>query len=206
MAQLKVYDLEKNEIGVMDVADDVFTAEVNRNLIYEVVKMQLANRRAGTHSTKRRSEVRGSRAKMFRQKGTGRARRGSRQAPILRGGGSAFGPKPKDYTYKVPKKVRRGAMRSALSLRNREDKLIVLNDFELAEIKTKALVGILSRFGAGNPLIIDDDNFKLSRSAANIPGADVLPTAGLNVYDIIGHEELIMTRAAVEKVEGALRQ
>jgi len=205
MALLKVYDLSNKEVGEIEVAGEVFEAEVNQNLFYEVVKMQLAKRRAGTHSVKNRGEIRGTTAKMFRQKGTGNARRGSIKSPTLRGGGSVFGPKPRSYTYRVPKKVRKGAMISALSMRNQEEKLIVLNDFTLEEIKTKNLVKILSTLGAKKPLIIDDNNDKLSRSASNIPGVDVLPVAGLNVYDILRHDELIMTKAATEKVEGALK-
>lgn len=205
MALLKVYDLSNKEVGEIEVADEVFGAEVNQYLFYEVVKMQLAKRRAGTHSVKNRGEIAGTTAKMFRQKGTGRARRGSIKSPTLRGGGSVFGPKPRSYAYKVPKKVRRGAMISALSMRNQEAKLIVVDDFELEEIKTKKLAGILSGFGVSRPLIIDDNNEKLSRSASNIPGVDVLPVAGLNVYDILRHDELILTKAATEKVEGALR-
>lgn len=205
MALLKVYNLEKAEVDSFEVADEVFAAEVNQNLFYEVVKMQLAKRRAGTHSVKRRSEIVGSTAKMFRQKGTGRARRGSVKAAGLVGGGSSFGPKPRDYSYKVPKKVRKGAMISALSMKNQEEKLLILQDFELSEIKTKTLVGILAKLGVKKPLIIADENEKLSLSASNIPGVDVLPSVGLNVYDILRHDELVMTRAAVEKVEGALK-
>jgi len=205
MATLKIYNLSMEEVGTMEVADEVFASTVNQDLLYEVVKMQLANRRAGTHSTKRRGEVSGSTTKMYRQKGTGRARRGPKRTPVMKGGGSAFGPKPRSYSYTVPKKVRRGAMVSAISLRNQETKLIVVQDFELAEIKTKPLAGILNKMGMTKPLIVDDGNIKLTRSAANIPGVDVLPSAGLNVYDILRHNELVMTRAAVEKVEGALK-
>ncbi|RJO73258.1 MAG: 50S ribosomal protein L4 [Myxococcales bacterium] len=206
MAVLKVYDLKKAEVGTIEVADEIFAAEVNPNLFYEVVKMQLANRRQGTHSTKRRGELSYSTIKLFRQKGTGRSRKGSRNSPTLRGGGSAFGPKPRDYSYRVPRTVRRGALISALSLRCQESNLIVVSDFELGEIKTKGLAGVLDKLGAAKPLIVDDGNEKLTKSARNIPGVDVLPTAGLNVYDILNHSELIMTRSAVEKVEGALKR
>lgn len=205
MTMLKLYDLSKKEVGEIEVSDDIFTAEVNQNLFYEVVKMQLASRRAGTHSVKHRSEIVGSTSKMFRQKGTGRARRGSCKSPILRGGGSTFGPKPRDYSYKVPKKVRRGAMISALSLRNQETRLLVLDNFELSEIKTKTLAGVLEKLGVEKPLIIDDSNERLLRSAGNIPGVDVLPVRGINVYDILAHEELIMTQDAVRKLEGLLK-
>lgn len=205
MALLKVYDINRNSVGEIEVSDEIFAAEVNENLFYEVVKMQLANRRRGTHSTKRRGEVQGATRKLFRQKGTGRARRGPIRTPVMKGGGSVFGPKPRDYSYTIPKKVRRGALISAISLRTREEKIIVLDSFELQEIKTKKVASILKAFGVTNPLIIEDDNEKLSKSAANIPGADVIASRGLNVYDILRHDHLIMTKATVEKVEGALR-
>jgi large subunit ribosomal protein L4 len=204
MAVLKVYDLNKTEVGEITVADELFDAEVNPNLFYEVVKMQRANRRAGTHCTKTRGEINGSTAKLFRQKGTGRARKGSIKSPLLHGGGTVFGPKPRDYSYRVPRSVRRGAMISALSMRAKEAKLLVLRDFSLDEIKTRALVAILGKLGVTRPLIIDDDNDSLRLSARNIPGVNVLPAAGLNVLDILRHDELLMTRAAVEKVEERL--
>ncbi len=206
MAVLKIYDLAKNEVGSLEVADDIFCAEVNQNLFYEVVKMQLANRRAGTHCTKHRGEISGSTRKLFRQKGTGRARRGSIKSPTLRGGGTVFGPHPRDYSYKVPRKVRKGAMISALSLRNGEEKLLVIDNFDLETIKTKAFAGVLKTLGVNKPLIIDDDSQTLRLSARNIPGVDVLPAAGLNVHDILNHDELLLTKAAIEKVEGALKK
>ncbi len=206
MAVLKVYDLNYNEVGQIEVDDSVFAAEVNQNLFYEVVKMQLANRRAGTHSTKTRGLIAGTTAKMFRQKGTGRARKGSRKSPTLRGGGTVFGPHPRSYAYRVPRKVRKGALRSALSLRNGEAKLVVVDNFELSEIKTKNLVATLNRLGAnGKALIVDDGNTNLTLSARNIHGVNVLPTAGLNVYDILNHDTLVMTKSAIETVEGALK-
>lgn len=204
MAELKVYDQSKNEVGTISVADAVFASDVNTNLFYEVVKMQLANRRRGTHCTKGRGDVKGSTLKLFKQKGTGNARRGSVTAPGLFGGGVVHGPKPRSYAYLVPKRVRRSALTGAISLRNQEQKLFVVKSFELAEIKTKALAGVLNAFGMKKPLIIDDQNDRLVRSAANLQGVDVLPVIGLNVYDILRHDELIMTEDAVRKVEARL--
>lgn len=206
MAVFKVYDLNKSEVGEITVADGLFDAEVNPNLFYEVVKMQQASRRAGTHSTKTRGEISGSTVKLFRQKGTGRARKGSIKSPLLHGGGTVFGPKPRDYSYRVPRSVRRGAMISALSLRAKEARLLVLQDFALDQIKTRNLAEILGRLGVKRPLIIDEGNDNLKLSARNLPGVDVLPAAGLNVLDILRHDDLVMTRAAVEKVEERLKR
>ncbi len=205
MATLKVYDLNKNEVGSIELADEVFAAEVNTDLFYEVVKWQLAKRRAGTHKAKSRGEISATKAKLFRQKGTGRARRGSLRAPGLRGGGVVFGPKPRDYGYSLPKRVRKGALISALSLRSAEEKMIVLDKIELAEIKTKTMAGVLRKFGLTKPLFVDDGNDTLVRSTRNIPGADVLPTVGLNVYDILRHNEIVLTEEAIKKVEGVLK-
>lgn len=206
MATFKVLDMENNEVGSIELDDSVFAAEVKTNLIYEVVRMQQAKKRAGTHSAKTRGEIRGSTAKLFRQKGTGRARRGSKKAPGLRGAGVVFGPKPRDYSFKVPKKVRKGALVSAISQRNTEAKLVILKDMDLGEIKTKKLAGVIEKLGLKRPLIIEADNNNLKLSARNIQGVDVLPPIGLNVYDILNHDELVFTEASVRQVEGALKR
>jgi len=204
MATLTVYDLSRTEVGKIEAEDSVFAAEVNQDLFYEVVKMQLANRRAGTACVKTRGEVKGSTIKLFRQKGTGRARRGSVTAPGMFGGGAVHGPKPRSYAYLVPKKVRRAALASAISLRLQEDKLLVVKNFELGAIKTKALAGTLSTLGLAKPLLVDDHNDALTRSAANLTGVDVIAVMGLNVYDILRHDELVLTEDAVRKVEARL--
>lgn len=204
MAELKVYDLKKNEVGQIQVDDAVFGATVNSHLFYEVVKMQLANRRRGTSCTKGRGEVKGSTIKLFKQKGTGRSRKGSITAPGLFGGGVSHGPKPRSYAYQVPKKVARGALVSALSLRNQEQKLLVVKNFEMDETKTKALSGVLESLGISKPLIIDDNNQRLLLCASNLKGVDVLPVMGLNVYDILRHDELVLTEDAIRKVEARL--
>jgi len=152
MPVLSVYDIEKTRVAELELNDLVFGAEVNEHILYEVVKMQLAGKRQGTASTKGRSEVRGGGRKPWRQKGTGRARAGTSRSPIWRGGGVVFGPKPRDYSYKVPKKVRKAALRSALSMKVNEDRVIILRDFPMAEIKTKKFKEVLDRFELGKAL------------------------------------------------------
>jgi large subunit ribosomal protein L4 len=205
MATLPVYDLGKNEVGTIDVQDEVFGAEVNRHLFYEVIKWQLAKRRQGTACTKGRSEVRGGGAKPYRQKGTGRARQGSRRAPNHVGGGTVHGPKPRSYEYNLNKKVRRGAIRSALSLRVSQDKLIVLRDLELESAKTKAAAKIFEVLANSNALIIDTvQNRNLELSVRNLPKVKLLDIDGVNLFDLLKHEYLVVTEPTVRKLEGAL--
>jgi large subunit ribosomal protein L4 len=205
MATLPVYDLGKNEVGTIDVQDEVFGVEVNRHLFYEVIKWQLAKRRQGTACTKGRSEVRGGGAKPYRQKGTGRARQGSRRAPNHVGGGTVHGPKPRSYEYNLNKKVRRGAIRSALSLRVSQDKLIVLRDLELESAKTKAAAKIFEVLANSNALIIDTvQNRNLELSVRNLPKVKLLDIDGVNLFDLLKHEYLVVTEPTVRKLEGAL--
>jgi large subunit ribosomal protein L4 len=200
-----VYDLGKNEVGTIDVQDEVFGVEVNRHLFYEVIKWQLAKRRQGTACTKGRSEVRGGGAKPYRQKGTGRARQGSRRAPNHVGGGTVHGPKPRSYEYNLNKKVRRGAIRSALSLRVSQDKLIVLRDLELESAKTKAAAKIFEVLANSNALIIDTvQNRNLELSVRNLPKVKLLDIDGVNLFDLLKHEYLVVTEPTVRKLEGAL--
>jgi large subunit ribosomal protein L4 len=167
--------------------------------------MQLAKRRAGTASTRNRSEVRGGGRKPYRQKGTGRSRAGTIRSPLWRGGGVIFGPTPRDFGFSIPKKVRKQALRIALSARAAEGKLLVLNQFQLKEIKTKSFVEVLIRFGMEDVLIvIDGENLNLERSARNVPGIKVLRVDGLNVYDILNHEHLILVKDAVKKIQERL--
>jgi len=206
MAVLKVHDINRKEVGQIEASDHIFNCEVNTNLFYEVVKMQLANRRAGTASCKTRHDVARTGAKLFRQKGTGRARRGDRGTPLMKGGGVAHGPHPRDYSYRVSRKVRSGALCSAISLRNQEGKLVVVDSLAFEEYKTKAVAGMLSRFELAKPLFIEmKENDKFYRSARNIEGVDILPVAGLNVYDILNHKELVLTRESVERIEERLK-
>ncbi len=205
MATIDVKNTAGQKVGSLNLSDAVFAAEINEHLLWEVVKWQLAKRRSGTHSTKRMSEVRGSSIKPYKQKGTGQARQGSFQAPQFVGGGSVFGPKPRSYEYKMPKKAKRLALCSALSLRANEKKLIVLDKFETAG-KTKDVATALAKLGADRKALIIDqgDNDMLARGARNLEGAKWLSVDGLNVYDILRHDTLIMTSEAMKNLEAAL--
>ena len=169
--------------------------------------MQRARKRSGTACTKERNAVAGGGAKPYRQKGTGRARQGTRRAPNHVGGGTVFGPRPRSYDFSPPKKVRKGAMRSALSLFVQEDRVVVLEDFELPEIKTKGLADVLGRLGMEKALLVDlEENDKLRKSAGNLANHRFLPPAGLNVYDILKHDQLVITKRAVMDVQEASRR
>jgi len=205
MSLVKVYSTAKRKVSEMELDERVFNVEIKDHLLHDVVRMQLANMRAGTASTKNRSVVRGGGRKPYRQKGTGRSRAGSRRSPLWRGGGVIFGPAPRDFGFNLPKKVKKQALRVALSARAAEGKLLVLNQFELKEIKTKSFVEILERLGMEKALIvIGGENFNLERSARNIPGVKVLRVEGLNVYDVLNHENLILVKDAVEKIQERL--
>ncbi|HZS36591.1 MAG TPA: 50S ribosomal protein L4 [Polyangia bacterium] len=200
MAKIEVKNLDGKSVGHVELDDAVFGVEVNEHLLWESVKQQRANQRAGTHSTKRRSEVRGGGKKPYKQKGTGNARQGSTRSPQFVGGGSVFGPKPRDYSYSMPKKAMAGALRSALSLRTKESKIVVVEDFALDAIKTARVAEILETLGAHSALIVDGENEKLAKSARNLGAAKYLAPAGLNVYDVLNHETLILTRPTVEAI------
>jgi large subunit ribosomal protein L4 len=203
MAKVPVYNLDRQSVGELDLADDVFGGEVNEALFYDVVKAQLASRRAGTHKVKNRAEVHGTTKKIYRQKGTGRSRHGAATAPSFRGGGKAFGPKPRDYSYRPPRKMRVGALKSALSMKLKEGRLLVIEDFSLPEIKTKALAQILSKLEIPKSSVIVDavGNETLRMSARNLPDHQFLPPEGVNVYDLLRHEHLILTKGAVAALE-----
>ena len=205
MPTVDVYNLKKKKVGSADLSDAVFGVEVKEHLFYSAVRYQMAARRAGTHSTKGRTDVRGGGRKPFRQKGTGRARQGTISAPHYRSGGVVHGPHPRSHAHKMPKKVRRAALKSALSRRAEENAVTVFDAFELAEIKTKAFVDVMKTFEMDEVLLVltelDDT---VARSARNIPGVKVLPVAGLNVYDILDHKNLAFTSAAVEAVVARL--
>lgn len=205
MATLPVYDMSKTEVASIDVQDEIFAAEVNRHLFYEVIKWQLAKRRQGTAKTKGRSEVRGGGAKPYRQKGTGRARQGSRRAPNHVGGGVVHGPRPRNYGYSLNKKVRKGALRSALSLRASEQKLLVLRDLDFASPKTKEAAKVFELLANGNALILDTvQNRNLELSVRNLPKVKLLDVDGINLFDLLKHEYLVVTEPTVRKLEGAL--
>lgn len=204
MPVLDVYDTEKNKVSEIYLNDEVFDVDVKEHLISDVIVMQQANRRKGTASTKNRARVRGGGAKPWRQKGTGRARVGTRRSPLWVGGGTVFGPTPKDYSYSLPKKVKRAALKSALTLRLREEKVTILDSFNLEEIKTKAFIQVLDNLGVASVLLIDVNNFNLEKSAGNVQNTRVLRPEGLNVYDIIKYENLVLVKPSIEKIETRL--
>jgi large subunit ribosomal protein L4 len=205
MAKFDVYDLDKKKVGELDLADAVFAGEVNEQLFYEVVKAKLASDRSGTHAVKNRSLVSGGGKKPWKQKHTGRARQGSTRASQFVGGGKAMGPKPRDYSYEVPKQVRRLALRSALALRAKEQKLLILDKWEPGKPATKGAASVLEKLGAPRALVVDGAaNVNLSKSVRNLSGADFLAVEGLNVYDILKHDVLILTAETAKKLEASL--
>ena len=205
MPTVDVYNLDREKVGSLELSDDVFGVEVREHLFHAAVRYQLAKRRAGTHSTKGRAEVAGGGKKPYRQKGTGRARQGTRRAPQWRGGGVVHGPHPRSHAHKLNKSTRREALKAALSRRCQEDALTVVDAFALPEIKTKQVVNVLDRFEFGDMLLVlAEQDETVRRSARNVPSVRVLPAEGLNVYDILKHRNLVMTTAAVEKVVSRL--
>lgn len=205
MAKFDVYDLDKKKVGELELADAVFAGEVNEHLFYEVVKAKLASDRSGTHAVKNRSLVSGGGKKPWKQKGTGRARQGSTRASQWVGGGKAMGPKPRDYSYDVPKKVRKAALRSALALRGNAQQLLIVEKWAPGAPKTAAAAKVLAALGAKKALVVDDGaNFALARSVRNLAGHDFLAVEGLNVYDILKHDTLVLTAATAKKLEEAL--
>ena len=203
----KVITLQNKAAGEIDLADEVFGAPMRKDILARMVNYQLAKRRAGSANTKERSDIRGTTAKPFRQKGTGRARQGSRKAPQMRGGGTAFGPQPRDFAHKLTKKVRHMAMRTALSAKQADGKLVILKDAALKSPKTKELSAMLADLGCSNALVVAgaEVDANLANAAANIPHIDVLPTQGANVYDILRRDQLVLTTDAVEALEARLK-
>lgn len=200
-----VYDIENKKVAEIELSDTVFGIEVNEAVIYEVIKMQMAARRSGTASTKGRSDVSGGGKKPWRQKGTGRARAGTSRSPVWRGGGTVFGPVPRSYAYRIPKKVRRLALRSALSMKFQEDRMIVLNDFPMTEIKTKKFQEVLNRFGVKKALFVIDKSYPmLEKSSRNIKDVKMIRSDGLNVYDLLNHDHIVLLEPSVKTIEGAL--
>jgi len=205
MAVVSVLNSNAEKVSEAELVEEIFNVPVKSSVLHEVVTMQLANRRAGTAAVKHRSDIRASGRKLFRQKGTGRARRGDAKSPLLRGGGSVFGPDPKSFAYKVPKKVRRLALKMALSAKLQSEDLMVLDAIPLEEVKTKAFVSILSTLGLNNVLIITDStDDQLVLSSRNVPKVKVMPTEGLNVYDILKFEKLVLLEPSIKKIEGRL--
>jgi len=205
MAKADVLDIKGAKVGEVEIRDEVWNAEVKPYLIHDVVVMQLANRRRGTSSTKTRSDVSGGSKKPYRQKGTGRARAGSSTSPLWPGGGVVFGPHPKEYRMSLPKKVRRSALRSALSQRYQEENVKFLEKLALDGISTKGFNGIVKLLKLTKPLfVVAEKNEVVERSARNIPYVKILHAEGLNVYDIIRHDQFVVTLDALKRIEEAL--
>jgi large subunit ribosomal protein L4 len=203
MAKVDVYNLKREKVSELDLADEVFAAEVKEHLFQEVVVAQLASRRAGTHAAKERSAVSGSSKKIYKQKGTGRARHGSIRAPIFVGGGRAHPPKPQDWSYRPPRRVRVGALKSALSLILKEGRLTVVENIDIGEIKTKKLAGVLDALKVGRKTLVVDDktNENLRLSIRNMENSQYLPPEGVNVYDLLRHDHLVVSKSAAKALE-----
>jgi len=200
--QIDIVNVDGKKVGSADLDDAVFGAKVKDYLLWELVKAQQAAKRAGTHATKTRAHVQGGGKKPYKQKGTGNARQGSSRAPNHVGGGKVFGPHPRSYEYTVPKKVKRAALASALSLRTKEKKLIVVDKLAFDAPKTKTMAGILKTLGVGKALVIDEKgNANLFKSVRNLPKAKVLAPEGLNVFDILNHSDLVIAAGAIKLVE-----
>lgn len=205
MAVVDVLTTNGDKVSQAELADEIFNVAVKNCLLHQAVTAQLAAKRAGTACVKRRGDVSGSTKKLYRQKGTGRARRGSIKSPLLRGGGVIFGPSPKSYAQKLNKKVRRLALKMALSSKFQQNELIVLDQFDLEKIKTKDFVGIIKGLKIENALIVTDaKNENLEKSSRNVPGIKVLRADGLNVYDILKYHQLLLLEPSIKGIEGRL--
>jgi large subunit ribosomal protein L4 len=206
MPTLDVFDLNNQKVSTVDVADEVFGADVNEALLYEAVRHYTAGLRSGTHKTKTRAEVEGSGKKLWKQKGTGRARVGSVRSPIWRHGGTVHGPVPRDYSYSLPKKMMKGALRSALSAKVRDGELKVVQAFSFADHKTKNAMGTLAKLEAGRTVLVIDngENRNLSLGLRNLKGITLLPTREVNPYHLLGHKTVFLSEAAARKFSEAL--
>jgi large subunit ribosomal protein L4 len=205
MPVVDVKNIKGKKVTTIDLVDRIFNVPVKSSVLHQVVNMQLANRRAASASVKHRGEVQGSTRKLYRQKGTGRARRGDIKSPLLRGGGVVFGPDGRTYAFKVPKKIRKLALKMALSSKLQTDELVVLDKFELPQIKTKDFVNILSSLKLSNALIVTEEkNENLELSSRNVPDIKVLQSEGLNVYDILKYKTLILLEPSIKNIERRL--
>jgi large subunit ribosomal protein L4 len=203
---IDLLDNEGKKVSELALNKDIYEGEVNEHLFYEVVKMQLANRRSGTACTKTRAEVSGGGAKPWRQKGTGRARAGTNRSPLWRHGGITFGPKPRDYSYHVPRRVRKDAIKSALRLKLKENRLKIFDSIEFDEPKTKKALEFLKKSNLESALVlVDGESRNLQLAFRNLRGFKCLKADGINVYDILKYDDLVMTRSAFEKIEAFLR-
>jgi large subunit ribosomal protein L4 len=206
MAVVDVFNIKGKKVSQRELPDALFNVPAKPSVLHEVVTMQLARKRSGTAAVKHRSDIRGSGRKLFRQKGTGRARRGNIKSPLLRGGGVVFGPDPKSYAYKVPKKVRRLALKMALSTKLQKKNLLILDQFELEQIKTKEFIKVIDALNVENALIVTNEkNESLELASRNVPTVKVLRSEGLNVYDILKYENLILLESSINTIEGRLQ-
>lgn len=205
MAVVDVHNIEGKPVAQMELSDEVFNVPVKTHVLHDVVTMQLANRRSANPKVKHRGDVAGSTRKLYKQKGTGRARRGDIKSPLLRGGGVIFGPDGRTYARLLPKKVRQLALKMAISSKLQEKALVVLNGFDLAEIKTRGFVAALQALRLKSALIVTETkNDTLERSSRNVPAVKVLRSEGLNVYDILKYDTLVLLQPAIKTIEGRL--
>ncbi|HSU60132.1 MAG TPA: 50S ribosomal protein L4 [Bryobacteraceae bacterium] len=206
MPSVNIVDLNNATVGSIELSDDVFGAEVNEALLYEAVRQHTAARRSGTAATKTRHEVSGSGKKLWKQKGTGRARMGSIRSPLWRHGGTVHGPQPRSYEYKLPRKMVLGALRSALSAKLRDGELRVVRAFELADHKTKNMLGVLGKLQAKKTVLLVEagENVKLTRASRNLPGIKLVPTKDVSVYDLLRYQEVLLSETAARKLSEAL--
>ncbi len=202
MANVKVFNMSGSEVGSIELNDSIFAVEVNTHVMHQAVVQYLANQRQGTQSALTRAEVRGGGRKPWRQKGTGRARQGSIRSPQWTGGGVVFAPKPRDYSFKLNKKVKRLALKSALTTKVNENKLVVIDELKLNEIKTKEMANVLKNINVNKALVVlEDDNKNAVLSARNIPAIKTAQVSTINVYDILKYDSLVVTKSVVEKIE-----
>ena len=203
MAKVDVFNLKRQKVGDIDLSDEVFGAEVKEQLLHEVVVAQLASRRAGTKGGKERAAVSGSSKKIYKQKGTGQARHGTIRAPLFVGGGRAHPPKPQDFSYRPPRRVRTSALRSALSLILKEGRLLIVENIDLGEIKTKKLAGVLEtlKVPTGTLVVDDKSNENLRLSIRNMDHSQFLPPEGVNVYDLLRYQHLVVSKTGVKALE-----
>jgi len=205
MGVVDVLNCEGEKVSQRELPDALFDVPIKRSVLHEVVTMQLSCRRAGSATVKHRSDIRGSGRKLFRQKGTGRARRGDIKAPLLRGGGVVFGPDNRSYSYKVPKKKRKLALKMALSSKLKNHNIIVLDQFELEKVKTKAFIKVINTLDVNNALIVTEKkNENLDLSSRNVPDIKVMRTEGINVYDILKYKHLVLLESSINEIEGRL--
>jgi large subunit ribosomal protein L4 len=206
MAILDVFNIKGKKVSQRELPDALFSVPAKPSVLHEVVTMQLACKRSGSAAVKHRSDIRGSGRKLHRQKGTGRARRGNIKSPLLRGGGVVFGPDPKSYAYKVPKKVRKLALKMALSTKLQKKNLLILDQFELEQVKTKEFIKVIDALNVENALIVTNEkNESLELASRNVSTVKVLRSEGLNVYDILKYENLILLESSLNTIEGRLQ-